>query len=80
MAYFGLVALGSATGIIDRPIVRRASILAAWTSLGISGYLLYQLQFVLKRDCSLCVRTHTLNLAVSLALMASREPGERRGR
>lgn len=79
MLYFGLMALGSSTGAIDRPAFRRASILAAWTSLGISGYLLYQLWYVLKRDCQLCVRTHTLNLALSLSLMASREPRERKG-
>lgn len=68
--YFALMAFLSLTGLIDRPVFRRFGLALAWISLGISGYLVYQLLFVLKRNCPLCMRTHTLNLALTLLLTA----------
>lgn len=69
-AYFALMIVLSATGLIDRAPVRRVALALAWISLGVSGYLVYQLLFVMKRQCPLCMRAHTLNLAFTLALTA----------
>lgn len=79
-AYFALVGLLSLTGIADKLIIRRFILASAWTSLGISAYLVSQLVFVLRRNCSLCMRTHTLNLALTLAITATAVQEERRAR
>ena len=69
-AYFALVLFLSLTGLADRSGIRRPLALASWTSLGISGYLVYQLVFVLRKNCPLCMRSHLLNLALTSVVTA----------
>jgi uncharacterized membrane protein len=68
--YFLLMAVLSAGGLVDRRWTRPPIRLLSCLSLGVSGYLTYQLLFVLRRSCPLCIRTHVLNLALTLALNA----------
>ncbi len=67
-AYFVMVAVLSITGLADRGITRRLTLISSWISLATSGYLLYSLFFVLKRRCPICMQAHLLNLATTLAL------------
>lgn len=81
MAYFGTVALLSATGAIDRRPARGPAVVASWISLVVSGYLAYSLVFILRKNCSSCMRTHALNLALTLVINTPTGPrvGFRRG-
>jgi len=69
-AYFAVVALLSVTGLLDRSWVRKAAVTISWLSLGVSGFLVFSLLFVLRRNCPLCIRAHALNLALTLAVNA----------
>lgn len=69
-AYFALMTLLSGTGLIDRKHIRRLGVGMAWISLSISAYLVYQLLFVLRRNCPLCMRAHMVNLALTLTVTA----------
>jgi uncharacterized membrane protein len=68
VAYFGTVALLSLTGAIDRRPARRLALGASWISLLVSGYLTYSLVFILRKNCSSCIQTHALNLALTLVI------------
>jgi uncharacterized membrane protein len=65
-AYFGAATLLSATGLLDRRIVSRLFLTAAIGSLGTSVYLVYQLLFVMRRQCKLCMQAHAINLVFTL--------------
>jgi len=72
--YFTLMLFLCATGLADRDRVRRATVALSWLSLGVSGYLVYQLLFVLKRNCPICMRAHILNLALTSAISVRAVP------
>lgn len=77
--YFASMTVLSITGAPDRKFFRPFTLVSAWISLGLSGYLLFQLWFVMKRNCPLCVRSHVVNLALTLSLTAKAvEPSRRR--
>lgn len=69
-AYFVLMTVLCATRAADRRPFRPVTVALAWLSLGVSVYLVWQLLFVLRRNCPLCMRAHTLNLALTLAVTA----------
>jgi len=69
--YLGFMLALAASGLPERNRSARAlSLILAWLSLGVSVYLVAQLLFVLKRNCPLCLRAHSLNLALTLAVTA----------
>lgn len=79
LVYFTLMTALSVTGAVDRKFFRPLTLLSAWVSLAFSGYFLFQLWFVLKRNCPMCLRTHSLNLALTLAItVKAGESGQRR--
>src|SRR5579884_238592 len=69
LLYFAVIGLLSVTGLGDRKLIRLLTLLAGWTSLAVSAYLLYSLLFVLKHRCRVCIETHLLNLALTSVLM-----------
>jgi len=77
IVYFATITFLSASGLVDKKIFRPVALVAAWVSLSSSGYFLFQLWFVMKRNCPLCIRTHTLNLALTLAITARAAGGNR---
>jgi uncharacterized membrane protein len=70
MAYFAAMTVLCGTGATSRGPTRRVAVTASWLSVSVSAYLIYQLVFVLRRKCSICMRAHTLNLALTLVVTA----------
>lgn len=68
MVYYALVAFCATTGLTRAPLVRAALRGISASTVMMSLYLLWALQFRLRVRCAVCIKGHLVNILLMLAL------------